>query len=110
MLRRVKYIGTVDVSSISKEEMSEMMVGRKVSLTVEKTPASPGRTILAVAHVSVQSPIAGHTKLLVNAVRFEVRSGEIVCIAGIDGNAHNLTAAHLKAYIVDQQLGMTLYV
>ena len=86
VLRRGKYIGTVDVSSISKEEMSEMMVGRKVSLTVEKTPASPGRTILEVEHVSVQSHIEGHTKLLVNDVSFEVRSGEIVCIAGIDGN------------------------
>ncbi|EEQ56447.1 ABC transporter, ATP-binding protein [Clostridiales bacterium 1_7_47FAA] len=86
VLRRGKYIGTVDVASISKEEMSEMMVGRKVSLTVEKTPASPGRTILEVEHVSVQSHIEGHTKLLVNDVSFEVRSGEIVCIAGIDGN------------------------
>ncbi|MCC2818215.1 ABC transporter ATP-binding protein [Enterocloster sp. OA13] len=86
VLRRGKYIGTVDVASISKEEMSEMMVGRKVSLTVEKTPASPGRSILEVEHVSVQSHIEGHTKLLVNDVSFEVRSGEIVCIAGIDGN------------------------
>ena len=86
VLRRGKYIGTVDVASISKEEMSEMMVGRKVSLTVEKTPASSGRTILEVEHVSVQSHIEGHTKLLVNDVSFEVRSGEIVCIAGIDGN------------------------
>ena len=73
-----------------------MMVGRKVSLTVEKTPASPGRTILEVEHVSVQSHIEGHTKLLVNDVSFEVRSGEIVCIAGIDGNgqtelAHAIT-------------------
>ena len=46
VLRRGKYIGTVDVASITKEEMSEMMVGRKVSLSVEKTPAAPGRTCL----------------------------------------------------------------
>ncbi|WP_276953378.1 ABC transporter ATP-binding protein [Enterocloster lavalensis] len=86
VLRRGKYIGTVDVASVSKEEMSEMMVGRKVSLTVEKTPASPGKTILEVDHISVKSHLEGHTKLLVNDVSFQVRSGEIVCIAGIDGN------------------------
>ena len=63
-----------------------MMVGRKVSLTVEKTPAAPGKTILEVDHVSVKTPPGGHTKLLVNDVSFHVRSGEIVCIAGIDGN------------------------
>lgn len=40
-----KYIGTVDVASITKEEMSEMMVGRKVSLSVEDS-AAPGRTVL----------------------------------------------------------------
>lgn len=86
VLRRGKYIGTVDVASITKEEMSEMMVGRKVSLSVEKTPAAPGRTVLEAEHVSVKSHMEGHTKLVVNDVSFQVRSGEIVCIAGIDGN------------------------
>ena len=86
VLRRGKYIGTVDVASITKEEMSEMMVGRKVSLSVEKTPAAPGRPVLEAEHVSVKSHMEGHTKLVVNDVSFQVRSGEIVCIAGIDGN------------------------
>ncbi|MFQ9701476.1 MAG: ABC transporter ATP-binding protein [Enterocloster clostridioformis] len=85
VLRRGKYIGTVDVASITKEEMSEMMVGRKVSLSVEKTPAAPGRTVLEAEHVSVKSHMEGHTKLVVNDVSFQV-SEEIVCIAGIDGN------------------------
>ncbi|MCD7907320.1 MAG: ABC transporter ATP-binding protein, partial [Clostridium sp.] len=86
VLRRGKYIGTVDVADVSKEEMSEMMVGRKVSLTVEKTPAAPGKTVLEVKHISVKSHLEGHSKLLVSDVSFQVRSGEIVCIAGIDGN------------------------
>lgn len=86
VLRRGKYIGTVEVDSISKEEMSEMMVGRKVSLTVEKTEAKPDRTVLEVEHLSVQSSMEGHAKLLVNDVSFRVQRGEIVCIAGIDGN------------------------
>lgn len=86
VLRRGRYMGTVEVASVTKEEMSELMVGRKVSLTIEKTPAAPGRTVLEVEHVCVQSHLKGHSKLLVNDVSFQVRSGEIVCIAGIDGN------------------------
>ena len=87
VLRRGKYIGTVDVASITKEEMSEMMVGRKVSLSVEKTPAAPGRTVLEAEHVSVKSHMEGHTKLVVNDVSFQVRSGEIVSITGLGETA-----------------------
>lgn len=86
VLRRGKYIGTVDVASTSKEEMSEMMVGRKVSLTVEKSPAAPKEVVLEAEHISVRARKEGHTKNLVSDVSFQVRSGEIVCIAGIDGN------------------------
>ncbi len=83
VLRKGKYIGTVDVASTSKEEMSEMMVGRKVNLTVEKKPAEPGETVLAARDLCVR----GHgSKNAVDHVSFEVRKGEIVCIAGIDGN------------------------
>ena len=84
VLRKGKCIGTVDVASVSKEELSEMMVGRKVNLSVEKKDKKPGYTILKVENLTVKSKI--HSKALVNNVSFEVRSGEIVCIAGIDGN------------------------
>jgi simple sugar transport system ATP-binding protein len=84
VLRKGKYIGTVDVASISKEELSEMMVGRKVSLTIEKKEQEPGDTILKVENLTVKSKT--HGKSLVDNASFEVRSGEIVCIAGIDGN------------------------
>jgi len=84
VLRKGRYIGTVEVSSVSKEELSEMMVGRKVSLSVEKAEQRTGETILKVENLTVTSKI--HGKALVNNASFEVRAGEIVCIAGIDGN------------------------
>lgn len=86
VLRRGKYIGTIDVQDTTKEEMSEMMVGRKVNLTVEKKDAKPGEVVLEVERLSVRSRQEGHTKKLVSNVGFQVRKGEIVCIAGIDGN------------------------
>ncbi len=86
ILRKGKYIGTVDVAATDKQTLSEMMVGRKVNLTVEKAPAQPGETVLEVSHLSVNAEKEGHTKKKVNDVSFQVRAGEIVCIAGIDGN------------------------
>ena len=84
VLRKGKYIGTIDVKTTTKEEMSEMMVGRKVSLVVEKTEAKPKDIILSVKDLNVKSPHS--EKNIVKNVFFDVRAGEIVCIAGIDGN------------------------
>jgi simple sugar transport system ATP-binding protein len=84
VLRKGKCIDTVDVASVSKEAMSEMMVGRKVNLSVAKSEQAVGEVILKVENLTVSSNT--HSKALVNNVSFEVRSGEIVCIAGIDGN------------------------
>lgn len=86
VLRRGKYIGTVDVADVDQKQMSEMMVGREVNLTVEKGEAHPKDTVLEVEHLTVKSSHEGHTKNEVNDVSFHVRRGEIVCIAGIDGN------------------------
>ena len=84
VLRKGKCIGTVDVASSSKEMLSEMMVGRKVNLSVDKTDQTPGELLLKVEHLTVNSKT--HSKALVNDVSFSVHEGEIVCIAGIDGN------------------------
>jgi len=84
VLRKGKGVGTVDVESTSKEQLSEMMVGRKVSLSVEKADQEGGEIILRVEKLTVNSKI--HSKALVHDISFTVRSGEIVCIAGIDGN------------------------
>ncbi len=86
VLRRGKYIGIVDVNTTTKEEMSEMMVGRKVSLTVSKEEAKPTKPVLEVHKLTVKSSRQGHNQNVVNEVSFQVRKGEIVCIAGIDGN------------------------
>ena len=61
-----------------------MMVGRDVQLQVEKAPAHPGEVILDVQHVDV--PGSTHKKNAVQDVSFQVRAGEIVCLAGIEGN------------------------
>ncbi|MDR0495320.1 MAG: ABC transporter ATP-binding protein [Treponema sp.] len=84
VLRKGKCVGTVDVAPASKEALSEMMVGRKVNLSVDKADKTPGASILRVENLTVNS--AGQGKALVGGVSFEVRAGEIVCIAGIDGN------------------------
>jgi simple sugar transport system ATP-binding protein len=84
VLRKGKCIGTIDVQNVSKEELSEMMVGRKVNLSVEKTDQKPGKVILKVENLSVKN--RSHGKVMVDNVSFEVQAGEIVCIAGIDGN------------------------
>ncbi|MED9958017.1 MAG: ATP-binding cassette domain-containing protein, partial [Christensenellales bacterium] len=78
VLRKGRCIGTVDVSATDKEEMSEMMVGRRVAFEVPKAPANAGSAALIVQNLSVRSKT--HAKPLVNNVSFTVHKGEIVCI------------------------------
>lgn len=84
VLRKGKYIGTVDVKDTTKEELSKMMVGRDISFSVEKEPAEPKDVVLSVRGVTV--PSQTHKNNAVKNVSFDVRAGEIVCLAGIDGN------------------------
>ncbi len=84
VLRKGKYIGTVDIADTDKKQLSEMMVGRKVALEVAKNPANPTDVVLSVDNMTVASKVHKHNA--VNKVSFDVRAGEIVCIAGIDGN------------------------
>ena len=84
VLRKGKYVGVVDIANTTQEELSRMMVGRDVQLQVEKAPAKPGEVILDVQHVTV--PSSTHKKNAVKDVSFQVRAGEIVCLAGIEGN------------------------
>ena len=84
VLRKGKYVGVVDIAGTTKEELSRMMVGRDVQLEVEKAPAKPGEVILNVQDVTI--PSATHKKNAVKDVTFQVRAGEIVCLAGIEGN------------------------
>jgi len=83
VLRRGKYIGTVDVASTSEQELAEMMVGRPVSFEVEKGPVKPGRIVAEFKNLNVLD----NRKLpAVKNFSLEVKAGEIMCIAGIDGN------------------------
>ena len=87
VLCKGRYIGTVNISETNKEELSRMMVGRDVQFTVQKKPSEPGKVILDVQHLCVESKL--HKILAVNDVNLQVRAGEIVCIAGIDGNGQS---------------------
>ena len=87
VLRKGKYIGTVDTKDTDKQALSNMMVGRPVQLEVVKEPAKPGDVVLQVEDLTVPSHL--HKRNAVNHVSFEARAGEILCIAGIDGNGQS---------------------
>ena len=87
ILRKGKYIDTVNVKDTTPEELSAMMVGRNISFKVDKTPAKPGKVVLDVKGMTVAGE--NHKKDAVKNVNFQVREGEIVCIAGIDGNGQS---------------------
>ncbi len=84
VLRKGKYIGTVETKNTTMEELSAMMVGRNVNFHVEKGEAHPGDVVLNVENMTVASKV--HKNNAVKNVSLKVRQGEIVCIAGIDGN------------------------
>ena len=84
VLRKGKYVGTVETKDTTMEQLSAMMVGRNVNFHVEKGPAHPGDVVLDVAHMTVASKV--HRNNAVRDVSLKVRRGEIVCLAGIDGN------------------------
>ncbi|NLM19910.1 MAG: ABC transporter ATP-binding protein [Clostridiaceae bacterium] len=87
ILRKGKYVDTVNVQDATLEDLSEMMVGRKVQLEVDKTEAIPGDVILKVENLCVKAKES--KKLKVNNVSFELRRGEITCIAGVDNNGQS---------------------
>ncbi len=87
VLRKGRYIGTVNIADTTKQELSTMMVGRPVQLQVEKEAAKPTDVVLDVQHMTVPSKL--HKNNAVRDVSFQVRKGEIVCIAGIDGNGQS---------------------
>ncbi len=84
VIRKGKYIGTVSVKDTTPEKLSAMMVGRDVNFVVEKKPSQPKEVVLDIKGMTVASK--RHKNNAVNNVSLQVRRGEIVCIAGIDGN------------------------
>lgn len=91
VIRRGKYIGTVDVKDTSEAQMAEMMVGHAVSFTIDKAECKPKDTVLKVENLCVNNY---RKRLAVKNMSFEVKGGEIVGIAGVDGNGqHELADA-----------------
>ncbi len=83
IIRRGRLIGTVDVASTSAEEMAAAMVGRPVSFRVDKKPSVPGSPVLEIEDLSVMS---SRKVLGVKHFSLTIRSGEIIGLAGVDGN------------------------
>ncbi len=106
VLRKGKYIGTVDVQTTSAQEMSRMMVGRDVDFVVDKSPANPGEAVLDVSHLTASKK--GHGKKVLNDVSFSARKGEIVCIAGIDGNGQSELVYQLTGLMKPDHGSITL--
>jgi simple sugar transport system ATP-binding protein len=86
VLRRGKKIDTLPTEGATRESLARLMVGREVLLRVEKTPPKPGEPVLSVENVSV---LDDRGLPAVQDVSFQVRAGEIVGIAGVDGNGQS---------------------
>jgi len=83
VIRRGKVVGTVSVKDTTEAQMAEMMVGRLVSFHVEKGPFQPGAVVLSIEDLSVRN----NRKLpALKSFSLEVRAGEIVGVAGVEGN------------------------
>ena len=87
VLRKGKYMGTVEVANTSVEEMSRLMVGRDVQLVLEKKAPKLGETVLKIENLTVPSKIG--KKDAVKNASLEVHAGEILCLAGIEGNGQS---------------------
>jgi len=97
VMRDGKSVATRAVGDTSEQELTRLMVGRDVNLRTEKTPSSPGQPLLQVSNLHVVDH-EGHEK--VRGVTLEVRAGEILGIAGVDGNGQSHLAEaimHLRA-------------
>lgn len=88
VLRKGKCIGTVNTAETDTNELCSMMVGRSVELKVKKSKANPGEAVLQVVGMSVPSSLHKN-QLAVKEASFTVRKGEILALAGIDGNGQS---------------------
>ncbi|MBD2298107.1 ABC transporter ATP-binding protein [Nostoc sp. FACHB-190] len=83
VLRRGKVVATTTTEAITPQNLAELMVGYEVDLQVNKSPALPGKIVLTVENLQVPDD---RNIYAVGDVSFELRAGEILGIAGVDGN------------------------
>ncbi|EPZ60864.1 ribose ABC superfamily ATP binding cassette transporter, ABC domain protein [[Clostridium] sordellii ATCC 9714] len=86
IIRRGKYIGTVKVSDTTEDELASMMVGREVTFKVEKKEPVIGKTVLEIKNLKAKD---SRKVQVLNELSLEVRAGEILGIAGVDGNGQS---------------------
>jgi len=105
VMRDGKVVGNLRTSDTSAAELARLMVGRDVLLRVEKAPATPGATVLSVRDLS----IAGRdgTRRL-DKVSFDVRAGEIVGVAGVEGNGQTELVEALAGLLPHSQVAGTI--
>jgi simple sugar transport system ATP-binding protein len=83
VLRRGKLVGTVNVADVTESDLAEMMVGRAVKFEIDKAPAKIGGVVLSIKNISVKN---SRGQFAVKNLSLDVRAGEILGIAGVDGN------------------------
>lgn len=86
VIRRGKYIDTVKVADVTENDLAEMMVGREVNFKVDKEDAKPTKTVLSIKDLVVKD---NRNINIVEGLSLEVKAGEILGIAGIDGNGQS---------------------
>lgn len=96
VLRAGESVGTVNVSDVTELEISKMMVGRDVHIKIDKEPAKPGETVLRVSGVSHKNKFGLYA---LKDISFGVRSGEILGVAGVEGNGQSELANLLSGLL-----------
>lgn len=105
VLRRGRYIDTVDVGAATESELAEKMVGRSVSFRIEKETARPGALVLKIENLTVTG--AKGTSA-VSGLSLEVRAGEVLGIAGVDGNGQSELVAAIAGLLPVKSGGVFL--
>lgn len=111
VMRQGQHIWTKDNENLTKADLANAMVGRSVMMTVDKKPAVPGEVILKADNLTMQNVNVSHKKDL-DQVSFEIHSGEILGVAGVEGNGQyelvqaimGLASAEGSIYIDSQDI------